>query len=354
MTILVTGAAGFIGANFVYHMLKQHPDADIVGLDALTYAGNLNNFSAMTAEHKQRFHFVKGDINSRDEVDWVFSEYDIRAVFNFAAESHVDRSIHDPQVFLRTNILGTQTLLDVCKGHWKTAVDAWRASRKFVQISTDEVYGSLGPEGLFTEETPLDPHSPYSASKAAADLIVKAYHDTFGMPVVITRCSNNYGPYHFPEKLIPLMINNALNHKELPVYGDGKQVRDWIYVEDHCRAVNLVFEKGKPGAVYNIGGNNERENIYIVKLIIDTLHDLTGDEEINQDLIRHIQDRPGHDRRYGIDATRIREETGWEPQTRFEDGIKSTIRWYLDNREWTEKVVSGEYTEFYEKNYAGR
>jgi dTDP-glucose 4,6-dehydratase len=233
-------------------------------------------------------------------------------------------------------------------------VDAWRAGRKFIQISTDEVYGSLGPEGLFTEETPLDPHSPYSASKAAADLIVKAYHDTFGMPAFIVRCSNNYGPYQFPEKLIPLMINNALNHKDLPVYGDGKQIRDWLYVEDHCRAVDLVYEKGKSGLVYNVGGNNERENIFIVKLIIKTLRELTGDEEINDDLIRHIQDRLGHDRRYGIDASRIREQLGWEPAVKFEDGIVRTIKWYLDNREWTEKVVSGEYMEFYEKNYSGR
>ena len=354
MSILVTGAAGFIGSNFVYHVLRADPDAEIVGLDALTYAGNLDNLSSLTEDEKKRFHFVKGDINARDEVDWVFSEYDIRSVVNFAAESHVDRSIHDPQVFLKTNVLGTQTLLDVCKGHWKTAVDAWRAGRKFVQISTDEVYGSLGPEGLFTEETPLDPHSPYSASKAAADLMVKAYHDTFGMPVVITRCSNNYGPYHFPEKLIPLMIHNALNHKDLPVYGDGRQIRDWLYVEDHCRAVDLVLEKGQPGAVYNIGGNNEHENIFIVKLIVKTLQELTGDPEIDEGLIRHIQDRPGHDRRYGIDATRIREQLGWEPKVEFEDGIARTIRWYLDNREWTEKVVSGEYMEFYEKNYSGR
>ncbi len=354
MTILVTGAAGFIGANFVYHLLEKRPEDEVVGLDALTYAGNLDNLSAMTPEQKKRFHFVKGDINDREAVDWVFSEYDIRAVFNFAAESHVDRSIHDPQVFLRTNILGTQTLLDVCQGRWKTAVDGWRAGRKFVQISTDEVYGSLGSQGLFSEETPLDPHSPYSASKAAADLIVKAYHDTYGMPVLITRSSNNYGPYQFPEKLIPLMINNALNHRELPVYGDGRQVRDWLHVEDHCRAVDLVFQKGRPGQVYNIGGSNEHENIFIVELILKTLRELTGDEEINPELIRHIQDRPGHDRRYGIDATRIRGELGWEPGIRFEEGIHGTIRWYLDNREWTEKIVSGEYMEFYDKNYSGR
>ena len=354
MMILVTGAAGFIGSNFVYHMLRADPETEIVGLDALTYAGNLDNLSSLTPEEKNRFHFVKGDINDREEVEWVFSEYDIRTVINFAAETHVDRSIHDPQVFLKTNVLGTQTLLDVCMGHWKTAVDAWRAGRSFIQISTDEVYGSLGPEGLFTEETPLDPHSPYSASKAAADLMVKAYHDTYGMPVIITRASNNYGPYQFPEKLIPLMIHNALNHKDLPVYGDGKQVRDWLYVEDHCRAVKLVLEKGKPGEVYNVGGNNEHENISIVKLIVRTLRELTGDGEITEDLIRHIQDRPGHDRRYGIDATRIREQLGWEPKVAFEDGIARTIRWYLDNREWTEKVISGEYMEFYQKNYSGR
>ena len=346
MTILVTGVAGFIGSNFVYYYLRKHKDRKIIGLDKLTYAGNLDNLSKLTQEEKKRFVFIKGDINDRKLLEEIYSKYEIDGVINFAAESHVDRSIHDPGIFVKTNVLGTQTLLHVFKEHYDE-----RKKQKFLHISTDEVYGALGPTGYFTEETPLDPHSPYSASKASSDLIVKAYHDTYGLNTNITRCSNNYGPYQFPEKLIPLMIHNALNHKELPVYGDGKHVRDWLYVEDHCKAIDLVFEKGKSGEVYNIGGHNEKENIEIVKLIITYLQEKTKDKEINEGLIKHVKDRLGHDRRYAIDPTKIKDELGWEPETRFEDGIKKTIDWYLENQEWMKKVITGEYMEFYEKNY---
>ena len=346
MTILVTGVAGFIGSNFVYYYLRKHKDRKIIGLDKLTYAGNLDNLSKLTQEEKKRFVFIKGDINDRKLLEEIYSKYEIDGIINFAAESHVDRSIHDPGIFVKTNVLGTQTLLHVFKEHYDE-----RKKQKFLQISTDEVYGALGPTGYFTEETPLDPHSPYSASKASSDLIVKAYHDTYGLNTNITRCSNNYGPYQFPEKLIPLMIHNALNHKELPVYGDGKHVRDWLYVEDHCKAIDLVFEKGKSGEVYNIGGHNEKENIEIVKLIITYLQEKTKDKEINETLIKHVKDRLGHDRRYAIDPTKIKNELGWEPETKFEEGIKRTIDWYLENKEWMEKVITGEYLEFYEKNY---
>ena len=346
MTILVTGVAGFIGSNFVYYYLRKYKDRKIIGLDKLTYAGNLDNLSKLTQEEKKRFVFIKGDINDRKLLEEIYSKYEIDGIINFAAESHVDRSIHDPGIFVKTNVLGTQTLLHVFKEHYDE-----RKKQKFLQISTDEVYGALGPTGYFTEETPLDPHSPYSASKASSDLIVKAYHDTYGLNTNITRCSNNYGPYQFPEKLIPLMIHNALNHKELPVYGDGKHVRDWLYVEDHCKAIDLVFEKGKSGEVYNIGGHNEKENIEIVKLIINYLQEKTKDKEINESLIKHVKDRLGHDRRYAIDPTKIKNELGWEPETRFEDGIKKTIDWYLENQEWMKKVITGEYMEFYEKNY---
>lgn len=349
MTILITGVAGFIGSNFVYYYLRKHTDRKIIGLDKLTYAGNLDNLSNLSEEEKKRFVFIKGDINDLELLEEIYSKYEIDGIINFAAESHVDRSIHDPSIFLKTNILGTQTLLHVFKEHYDE-----RKRQKFLHISTDEVYGALGPTGYFTEETPLDPHSPYSASKASSDLIVKAYHDTYGLNTNITRCSNNYGPYQFPEKLIPLMIHNALNHKELPVYGDGKHVRDWLYVEDHCKAIDLVFEKGKSGEVYNIGGHNEKENIEIVKLIINYLQEKTKDKEINEGLIKHVKDRLGHDRRYAIDPTKIKNELGWEPETRFEDGIKQTIDWYLENQEWMKKVITGEYMEFYRKNYENK
>lgn len=353
MTLLVTGCAGFIGSNFVYYYLEKYKDRTIIGLDKLTYAGNLKNLENLSDEQKSRFVFIKGDICNSELVEYIFQQYDIDGVINFAAESHVDRSILDPHIFLKTNVLGTQTLLDVAKKYWYKD-GKWKEGKKFLQISTDEVYGTLGATGYFTETTPLAPRSPYSASKASADLIVMAYHETYGMPVNITRCSNNYGPYQFPEKLIPLMITNALEHKELPVYGDGKQIRDWLYVQDHCKAIDLVFEKGKLGEVYNIGGNNERENIFIVKKVIEILRELTNDEGINEGLIKHVKDRPGHDRRYAIDASKIKRELGWEPEVSFEEGLRKTIKWYLDNRQWAEEIKSGEYKDWWERNYVNR
>jgi dTDP-glucose 4,6-dehydratase len=345
-THLVTGVAGFIGSNYVYHHLRRYPSDKILGLDALTYAGNLENLESIREEERSRFKFIKADITDRSGMDAIFREHPVEGIIHFAAESHVDRSIQDPASFLKTNILGTGVLLDMARGYLEKG--------RFLQVSTDEVYGSLGREGSFSEATPLDPHSPYSASKAAADLLVNAYHDTYGLPVLITRCSNNYGPYQFPEKLIPLVIRNALRHQPLPVYGDGRQVRDWLYVEDHCRAIDLVHEKGHPGEVYNIGGNNEWENIGIVKLIVSILREETGDDAINESLIRYVKDRPGHDRRYAIDATKIRTQLGWRPEISFPDGIRSTIRWYLDHQEWVEHVVSGEYRAYYQDHYGSR
>ena len=348
-TILVTGGAGFIGSNFVKVMLEKHPDYRIINIDALTYAGNLENFKEI--ENNPNYKFIKCDIRDRKKIDEIFHLYDIDVVINFAAESHVDRSIEEPEVFLTTNIIGTQVLLDAAKKFWKVNPNdkyckEYKPGVKFLQISTDEVYGALGKTGMFVETMPLMPNSPYSASKASADMIVRAYHKTFGMPVNITRCSNNYGPYQFPEKLIPLMINNCLKEKELPVYGDGMQVRDWLHVSDHCSAIDTVLHKGVDGEVYNIGGNNEKANIEIVKLIIQTLGKF-------ENLIKYVKDRPGHDRRYAIDNTKITTELGWEPAYTFEQGIKETIQWYLDNNEWIENVVSGEYVDYYEKMYAG-
>lgn len=330
--ILVTGGAGFIGSNFIRYMLQEHP-YHIINLDALTYCGNLENLRGV--EDDPRYTFVRGSITDRKLVDGIIKDVD--AVINFAAESHVDRSIEDPEIFIRTNILGTQTLLEASRKH---------GVERFIQISTDEVYGSA-EKGYFTEETPLAPNSPYSASKASADLMVRAYHRTYGLPVNITRCSNNYGPYQFPEKLIPLMITNALENKPLPVYGDGMNVRDWIHVLDHCRAVDLVLHRGRVGEVYNIGGNSERRNIEIVELIV---RELGRDES----LIRFVEDRPGHDRRYAIDASKIRNELGWRPLYNFEEGIRETIRWYIDNRAWWENIKSGEYLRYYERMYGGR
>jgi dTDP-glucose 4,6-dehydratase len=350
MRLLVTGVAGFIGSNFVYYWLSRHPYDEITGLDSLTYAGNMENLNEIPDDQKKRFTFIRGDICDAGVVKDIFDSNDMDRVINFAAESHVDRSIHDPQVFLRSNILGTANLLDAARGAWKDG-DAWCPEKKFLQVSTDEVYGSLGHEGYFTEKTPLDPHSPYSVSKASADLLVKAYYDTFGMPVHITRCSNNYGPYQFPEKLIPLMIHHALHHQLLPVYGDGRQVRDWLYVDDHCRAIDVVMDRGRSGEVYNIGGHNEHYNIDIVRLIIRILQEETGDPKITDALITYVRDRPGHDRRYAIDSTKIQQELGWRPEVQFEDGIRSTIRWYLDHKDWMNHVISGDYLKFYEKNY---
>jgi len=333
--LLVTGGAGFIGSNFIHYMVRRYPHYHILNVDALTYAGNLENLRSI--EGHPNYRFVKADIADRAAMEPIFRE-GLDAVLNFAAESHVDRSIMQPDLFVRTNVLGTQTLLDLAK-QYKVG--------KFVQISTDEVYGTLGDTGLFTEETPLAPNSPYSASKAGADLLVRAYHETYGLNVNITRCSNNYGPYQFPEKLIPLMIRNALEDKPLPVYGDGLHVRDWLYVEDHCSAVDLVLHKGVSGEVYNIGGNNERTNIEVVKTILAEL----GKPE---SLIWFVKDRPGHDRRYGIDATKIRRELGWQPKYSYETGIRETIRWYLANQDWMNQVVSGAYLQYYEQQYRDR
>ena len=332
--ILVTGGAGFIGSNFIRYMLNKYSEYEIVNLDALTYCGNLENLKDM--ENKDNYSFVKGSIADKDIVDDLVGECDY--VINFAAESHVDRSIDDPEIFVKSNVLGTQVLLNAAKEH---------GVEKYIQISTDEVYGSLGKDGYFTEETPLQPNSPYSASKASSDLIVRAYNKTFGLPVNITRCSNNYGPYQFPEKLIPLMISNALEDKKLPIYGDGKNIRDWLHVYDHCQAIDLVLHEGKLGEVYNIGGHNERQNIQIVKLILEAL----GKDE---SLIEFVADRLGHDRRYAIDADKIRNELGWEPKYTFETGIKETIQWYLDNQDWMDQVKSGEYQQYYEKMYSNR
>ncbi|CCI71304.1 dTDP-glucose 4,6-dehydratase [Paenibacillus polymyxa M1] len=335
MKLLVTGGAGFIGSNFVLYMLKQHPEYEIVNIDALTYAGNLENLKSI--ENHPKHTFMKADITDAQAIDQLMQQ-GIDVVVNFAAESHVDRSILEPEVFVKTNVFGTQVLLDAAKKYNVT---------KFVQVSTDEVYGSLGETGLFTEETPLQPNSPYSASKAGGDLLVRAYHETFGLPVNITRCSNNYGPYQFPEKLIPLMISRALSDQQLPVYGDGLNIRDWLYVEDHCSAIDLVIHQGKLGEVYNIGGNNERTNVHIVKTVLEDL----GKPE---SLISYVQDRPGHDRRYGIDPTKTMNELGWKPKHSFETGIKETIRWYLDNKEWWTRIQSGEYQQYYAKQYGSR
>ena len=330
--VLITGGAGFIGSNFVKYMLEKYPDYEIINLDVLTYCGNLENLEDI--EDNPNYRFVKGDIQDAELVDGLVKDVDY--IVHFAAESHVDRSIEDPQIFIKTNVIGTQVLLDSAKKHNIV---------KFLQVSTDEVYGSLGREGYFTEESPLQANSPYSASKAGADLMVRAYGETFGLPINITRCSNNYGPYQFPEKLIPLMISNALEDKELPVYGDGKNIRDWLHVYDHCTAIDLVLHNGKLGEVYNIGGHNEKENIEIVKLIL---------KELNkpESLIKFVKDRLGHDRRYAIDSSKITEELGWKPKYTFETGIVETIQWYLDNQEWMDKVKSGEYQEYYEKMYS--
>lgn len=339
MNVLVTGGAGFIGSNFIFYMLDRHPEYRIVCLDKLTYAGNLSTLKSVM--DNPRFRFVKGDICDRELVYQLFEEEKPDVVVNFAAESHVDRSIEDPGVFLQTNILGTAVLMDACRKY---------GIGRYHQVSTDEVYGDLPldrPDLLFTEETPIHTSSPYSSSKASADLLVMAYHRTYGLPCTISRCSNNYGPYQFPEKLIPLMIANALNDKPLPVYGDGKNVRDWLYVEDHCKAIDLIVRDGKVGEVYNIGGHNEMANIDIVKLILQEI----GKPE---SLITYVGDRKGHDRRYAIDPAKIHRELGWLPETKFADGIKKTVAWYLNNREWWEEIVSGEYQNYYERMYGNR
>ena len=339
MKILVTGGAGFIGSNFVYYELDNYPNDEVICLDKLTYAGNLETLEV--AMKNPKFKFVKGDIADRIFVDDLFASEKPDVVVNFAAESHVDRSIENPEIFLQTNVIGTSVLMDACRKY---------GNIRYHQVSTDEVYGDLPldrPDLFFTETTPLNTSSPYSASKASADLLVQAYYRTYKLPVTISRCSNNYGPYHFPEKLIPLMIANALNDKNLPVYGKGENVRDWLYVEDHCSAIDLIIRKGKIGEVYNIGGHNERTNLEVVKTIIEEL----GKSE---DLIEFVTDRPGHDRRYAIDPTKIHNELGWLPATKFDDGIKKTIEWYLTHKSWWEKIISGEYKDYYDKMYKNR
>lgn len=374
-TYLVTGAAGFIGANYVKYMLGKYDNVRIVVLDLLTYAGYLGTIAGDI--DNERCFFVKGDICDRALVDSLFADYRFDVVVNFAAESHVDRSIENPQLFLNTNILGTQNLLDAARAAWvmgrnEHGYPTWRPGVRFHQVSTDEVYGSLGPEGYFTEETPLCPHSPYSASKTSADHFVCAYRDTYHMPVSITRCSNNYGPYQFPEKLIPLVINNILEGKKLPVYGKGENVRDWLYVEDHCKAIDMVINQGENGCIYNVGGHNERQNIQIVKIIIHTIHDLMLAEPkfrtllkkqerdaegnisvdwINEDLITFVKDRLGHDQRYGIDPSKIKADLGWYPETDFETGIVKTIRWNLENHAWIEAVSGDDYQKYYDQMY---
>lgn len=337
MKILVTGGAGFIGGNFVHYMLREHPEDQILCVDALTYAGNMETLAPVM--DNPNFKFVKGDIADRKAIYEVFEQEKPEVIVNFAAESHVDRSIENPAIFLQTNVMGTQVLLDACRKY---------GIKRYHQVSTDEVYGDLPldrPDLFFTEETPLHTSSPYSASKACADLLVQAYHRTFGVPVTISRCSNNYGPYHFPEKLIPLMIANVLNDKPLPVYGDGKNVRDWLYVEDHCSAIDLIIRNGRVGEVYNVGGHNEKTNLEVVQLIIETL----GKGEI-----QFVKDRAGHDRRYAIDPAKIHNELGWLPKTKFEDGIQKTIQWYLDSKSWWENIISGEYQNYYERMYGNR
>ena len=339
MTTIVTGGAGFIGSNFIFHMLHKYPDDRIVCLDKLTYAGNLSTLASVMEQ--PIFRFVKLDICDREGVYRLFEEEHPGVVVNFAAESHVDRSIEDPGIFLQTNIMGTAVLMDACRVY---------GIQRYHQVSTDEVYGDLPldrPDLFFTEDTPIHASSPYSSSKAGADLLVLAYHRTYGLPVTISRCSNNYGPYHFPEKLIPLMITNALNDQSLPVYGDGLNVRDWLYVQDHCKAIDLIVHKGRVGEIYNVGGHNEMKNIDIVKLICKEL----GKSE---SLIQYVSDRKGHDRRYAIDPTKIHKELGWLPETTFADGIHKTIQWYLDHRKWWETIISGEYQNYYKKMYINR
>ena len=353
-TYLVTGGAGFIGSNFIHYMLRRNQDIHILNVDALTYAGNLENLSEY--DQDPRYTFAHVDIRDKEALTQLFETYHPDYVVNFAAESHVDRSIEDPGAFADTNVMGTVALLSVAESFWNDGQGSY-GNHRYLQVSTDEVYGSLpldDPEAFFRETTPLSPHSPYSASKASADMFVKAWHDTYGFPAVITRCSNNYGPYQFPEKLIPLMIENCLEHKSLPVYGDGLNVRDWLYVDDHCKAIAMVLEGGRLGEVYNVGGHNERNNLYIVKRIISEVARITGDTQITENLISYVTDRKGHDRRYGIAPDKIKEELGWYSETPFEEGIVTTINWYLENREWVKNVVSGDYQDYYKKMYEGR
>jgi dTDP-glucose 4,6-dehydratase len=346
-TYLVTGGAGFIGSNFVLYMLGKYKDIKIINVDKLTYAGNLENLKSI--EGDDRHVFVQADICDRDAISALFAKYDVDYVINFAAESHVDRSITNPEIFVKTNVEGTVNMLQCAKNAWYKD-GKWDEGKKYLQVSTDEVYGSLGDDGFFMETMPICPHSPYSASKASSDMFVQAFGDTYGMPINITRCSNNYGPYQFPEKLIPLMINNAKTKKGLPVYGDGMNIRDWLYVEDHCKAIDMVASNGVIGEVYNVGGHNERPNIFIVKKIIEILHN-DVDSTIDETLIKYVADRMGHDRRYGIDPQKIKDALGWYPETTFEVGIEKTIKWYLANEVWMNNVTSGDYQKYYAAMY---
>ena len=354
-TYLVTGGAGFIGANFVHYMFeKYNNNIKIINVDALTYAGNLENLKGI--ENSKNYEFIKADICDKEKMEEIFKSNDIDYVVNFAAESHVDRSIQNPEIFVQSNVIGTLVLLNLAKKYWQQG-DGFKQGKKFLQVSTDEVYGSLEDESeFFYETTPLDPHSPYSASKASADLLVKSYIDTYKFPANITRCSNNYGPYQFPEKLIPLMINNCLEGKNLPIYGDGKNVRDWLYVKDHAKAIDMVINDGKLGNVYNIGGHNEKKNIDIVNIILETLQEILPKNDIrrqhiSKNLITYVEDRKGHDRRYAIAPDKIKKEIGWYPETCFDEGIKLTIKWYLENEAWMKSVTSGDYLKYYEEMY---
>lgn len=355
-TYLVTGGAGFIGSNYIHYMFQKYGDAiRIINVDCLTYAGNLENLK--TIENRENYEFVKADICDSDAIRKVFTENDIDRVVHFAAESHVDRSIKNPEIFVKTNVLGTLVMLNAAKEAWELPDGSFKPDKRFLHVSTDEVYGSLEEDGTFFYETsPIDPHSPYSASKASSDMLVKAYIDTYHFPANITNCSNNYGPYQFPEKLIPLIINNALHGVKLPVYGDGKNVRDWLYVDDHAKAIDMVQEHGKLGERYNIGGHNEKQNIEIIHIILDTLLEMLPENDprranVSKDLITYVEDRKGHDRRYAIAPDKIKEEIGWYPETMFKDGIKKTIAWYFENENWMKNVTSGDYQKYYEDMY---
>lgn len=358
-TYLVTGGAGFIGSNYIHYMFQKYGDSiRIINVDCLTYAGNLENLKSI--ENRENYTFINANICDSEAIGKIFAENEIDRVVHFAAESHVDRSIKDPEIFVKTNVLGTLVMLNAAKAAWELEDGSFKADKKFLHVSTDEVYGSLEEEGtFFYETTPLDPHSPYSASKASSDMLVKSYIDTYHFPANITNCSNNYGPYQFPEKLIPLIINNALQGKKLPVYGDGKNVRDWLYVDDHAKAIDMVQEKGRIGERYNIGGHNEKQNIEIIHIILKTLQEMLAQDDprrknVSEDLITYVEDRKGHDRRYAIAPDKIKEEIGWYPETMFEDGIRKTIAWFFENEEWMKHVTSGDYQKYYEDMYGGR
>lgn len=355
-TYLVTGGAGFIGSNFIHYMFRKYDsDITIINVDLLTYAGNLENL--MDIEGRENYKFIHADITDKEVIEKIFLEYEIDRVVHFAAESHVDRSIRNPEVFVKTNVLGTAVLLNCAKRAWELPNGEFKPAKKFLHVSTDEVYGSLEKEEeYFYETTPYAPHSPYSASKASSDMLVKSYMDTYKFPANITNCSNNYGPYQFPEKLIPLIINNALHGEKLPVYGDGKNVRDWLFVEDHAKAIDMVMEKGRLFETYNVGGHNEKQNIEIIEIIIETLQNMLPDSDprkvfVSKDLITYVKDRKGHDRRYAIAPDKIKSEIGWEPETMFEDGIKRTIEWYFEHEDWMKNVTSGEYQNYYKAMY---